>query len=76
MTKRLADMKGGMRGTIVALEGGRGLQNHLRTRGLAEGKMAEVVASLPHGPMVVRVGATQVALGRGMAARVLVEVDE
>jgi len=67
-------MRAGMRGRVVALEGGHGFQTQVRTRGLVEGKTVEVVTRLPRGPVVVRVGATQVALGRGMAARVLVEV--
>ncbi len=74
MIKSLLEMTPGMRGTVVALKGGHGFQTQVRARGLLEGKVVEVVTRLPRGPIVVRVGETEIALGRGMAMRVLVEV--
>jgi len=69
----LLEMRPGDTGVVVGLGGGRGFQNMLRSRGLVEGKEVQVVARLPGGPVVIRMGATEVAIGRGMAGRIWVE---
>ncbi|MCD6248241.1 MAG: ferrous iron transport protein A [Hadesarchaea archaeon] len=73
---RLIDLKPGVAARVLRLEGGRGFQRHLRTRGIREGKRISLLTKQPGGPLVVRVDNTQLAIGRGMANRVIVEVGK
>jgi ferrous iron transport protein A len=73
MEKPLTELKLGEEGTIVAVQGGRGMQVRLRNMGLVEGQVIRKVSALAWGgPVVVVVKRTQVAIGRGMARRILV----
>lgn len=74
MEVRLTDLRPGVAARVVRLEGGRGFQRQLRTRGIREGKKIELLTRQPRGPLVVRLGGTQITIGRGMARRVVVEV--
>jgi ferrous iron transport protein A len=56
---------------IVAIEGGRGLRQRLYLRGLFEGKVIRVVSN--YGPVTVEVDRSVVAIGRGMAQKILIE---
>lgn len=56
---------------IMAVEGGRGLRQKLFLRGLFEGKVVRVVSS--YGPVTVEVDRSVVAIGRGMAQKIVVE---
>ena len=76
MPVTLDQMKKGSRGRIVSVLGGRGVAVKLSAQGLNPGMKVEKVSALRGGPVVVRVGRTQVALGLGLARKVLVEVDE
>jgi ferrous iron transport protein A len=58
---------------IVALQGGRGFQARLRALGLAEGQRIRKLSGVGFGgPVIVSVNRAQVAIGRGMARRVIV----
>jgi ferrous iron transport protein A len=73
MTSLLTDLGVGQEGTIVALQGGRGMQCRLRGMGLSEGQRVRKLSGLAlGGPIVVRVNRAQVAIGRGMARRIVV----
>lgn len=64
----------GERARIVALEHGGGRRHRFRTMGMMEGKIVEIVATQPaRGPVVINVEGTQIAIGRGMARRILIE---
>jgi len=56
--------------TIVAIEGGRGLRQRLHLRGLFQGKVLRVISSC--GPVTVEVDRNVVAIGRGMAHKIMV----
>jgi Fe2+ transport system protein FeoA len=43
---------------------------------MGEGASIECVLTLPGGPVVLRVGRQEIAVGRGLARRVLVDVTE
>jgi ferrous iron transport protein A len=76
MDKCLTDLGKGEPGLIVALQGGRGLQNRLRQLGLVEGQLIRKVSVFAWGgPVVVLVNRAQVAIGQGMARRILVRVS-
>jgi len=66
----LVELRSGERGVIVDFVGpGRG---RLYAMGLAPGAIVRVLENYPRGPVIVEVGGTRLALGRGMAAKVLV----
>jgi ferrous iron transport protein A len=74
LTVSLDVMKKGARGRIVNIVGGRGALVRLSAQGLVPGMVVEKTGELRGGPVLVKVRGAQVALGRGLAKRVLVEV--
>lgn len=73
----LTQMEQGQSGRVVEIRGGIGLRNRLDTMGLRIGKpVAKVSNSFLRGPVTVNVNTTQLSLGHGMAAKVIVEVEE
>ena len=72
----LAEMKAGQKGTIVQVEGGHGVTHRLASMGIRPGKMVTKVSSmLMRGPVTVKIDNSQIALGRGMANKIYVELD-
>jgi ferrous iron transport protein A len=72
----LIDMKAGQRGEIVQILGGRGMVRRLWVLGVVPGKKVEKVSSLlANGPVVIRLGQQEIALGRGVAQKILVKVN-
>lgn len=64
------------RGRVEAIDGGRGVRAHLNTLGIHVGDDVVVVERAPfHGPVLVEVHGTRVALGRGIASKVRVRTD-
>lgn len=73
MEKYLTDLNPGEEGIITDLEGGRGMQSRLRSLGLIEGQRIRKISALVWGgPVVVLVNRAQIAIGRGMARKILV----
>jgi ferrous iron transport protein A len=73
----LAEMKTGQTGTVVGVLGGRGLIQRLDALGIRPGKkVTKVSSTLFRGPVMLRVNSTQVAVGFGMARKIVVEVDK
>lgn len=72
MSVELARMPPGSKARIVAVYGGPGLQRRLMEMGLVPGSLVEVVNN-NRGPIIVRVRGVLIAIGRGMASRILVE---
>ena len=73
----LAEMRTGQTGTVVGVLGGRGLIQRLDALGIRSGKkVTKVSSTLFRGPVMLRVNSTQVAVGFGMARKILVEVDK
>ena len=72
----LAEMERGQEGTVVEVRGGHGFVRRLDPMGVRPGTRL-VKASGPYmrGPVTVRVGNAQIALGFGMARKVIVEVE-
>jgi len=70
----LTRMRKGERGKIVDIQGGWGLLRKMETLGIKQGtEIVKVSSQLMRGPITIRVGNTQVAIGFGMARRVIVE---
>jgi len=69
-------MQSGQSGRIVEIRGGHGLVNRLDALGVRPGKKVTKVSSmLMRGPVTMQVGNTQVAVGFGMAGRIIVNLD-
>ena len=73
----LAEMKTGQTGTVVGVLGGHGLIQRLDALGIRPGKkVTKLSSTLFRGPVMLRVNNTQVAVGFGMATKIVVEVDK
>lgn len=72
----LCHMLAGQAGTVVEIGGGQGLVRRLSAMGIRPGSRITKVSSMfMRGPVTLRVGQTQLAVGFGMARRILVELD-
>ena len=72
----LRQMQSGQSGKVVEIHGGYGLANRLNALGIRPGKRITKVSSmLMRGPVTIQSGNTQVAVGFGMANRVMIELD-
>lgn len=72
----LTKMEAGQNGIIVGVSGGHGMVRRLEALGIRPGKkITKVSTMLFRGPVTVRVDNSQVAIGFGMASRVMVEVN-
>ena len=72
---RLIDVEKGAQVRITSFEGGHAYMVKLNRFGLYPGDLARVVRYAPFGgPVLLEVRGMQIALGRGIAARILVEV--
>jgi ferrous iron transport protein A len=77
MKKSVSEMKKGEQGSVLELLGGRMFQNRLENMGIRRGKrLYRVSAQLMGGPVIVSVDGRQTAMGRNMAAKVIVNTNE
>lgn len=72
----LTRMQPGQTGRVVDIQGGFGLVNRLSALGIMPGKRITKISSMiARGPVTVEVDRSQVAIGYGMANRILVQLD-
>jgi len=72
----VARMGSGQTGTVVQITGGKGLSQRLQALGVRPGKKITKVSSMfGHGPVTVQVDNTQIAIGFGMADKIIIEID-
>ncbi len=72
----LAQVRAGQTGTVVQIQGGHGLVSRLSALGIRPGKKITKISSmLMRGPITIQVDRAQVAIGFGMAKKILVELD-
>jgi len=69
---RLCDVATDAYATVVRIEGGRGFVARMSALGFTPGAELMVRSNPGHGPLIVSIMDTQIALGRGQAAHVLV----
>jgi ferrous iron transport protein A len=73
----LAEMKTGQTGIVVEVLGGHGLIRRLDALGIRPGrKVTKLSSALFRGPVMLRVNSTQVAVGFGMARKIIVEAEK
>jgi ferrous iron transport protein A len=72
--RSLDEIAPGQRAVIVALSGGREFQSRLTNMGLRVGQDVRLICGGNHetGPALIAAGETRLALGRGMARKILV----
>jgi ferrous iron transport protein A len=76
-SKSLVEMGMGQEGAVVEVQGGLGLTRRLDAMGIRPGvRLAKTSGPYLRGPVTVRVGNAQLALGFGMAGKVVVETEE
>jgi ferrous iron transport protein A len=72
----LTKMQRGQNGRVLQVGGGRGLTNRLAALGIMPGKRITKISSmLMRGPVTIEVDRVQVAIGFGMASRIIIELD-
>ena len=77
----LTALKAGEAGTVTSIKArhgrGRVFEKRLMDMGLTPGARVSVVKSAPfHGPLEILVRGSRLALGRGMAERIFVEIEK
>ena len=76
MVVNLTDVKSGRRVRVVRIRGGLGIRQRLSCLGIHIGDIILLQKSgFMRGPILVNIHGNQVALGRGVASKVLVEVE-
>ena len=77
MSINLTQLKEGETGEITGIQGGYGLTKRLDSLGIKVGsKIIKVSSQYMKGPIVLQVNNTQVAIGYGMARKILLEEKE
>ena len=72
----LVEMRRGLKGTVLQIKGGHGLVNRLNALGILPGKkVTKVSAMLMKGPVTIEVDRVQLAIGFGMAKKIIVKPD-
>jgi ferrous iron transport protein A len=72
----LAQLKDGQSSTVTEIQGGRRMTDRLNALGIIPGKkITKTSAMLMRGPVTVEVDRVEVAIGFGMASRVVVKPD-
>ena len=75
-TTTLTNLEKGQRATVLQIKGGHGLVNRLNALGILPGKkITKVSAMLMKGPVTVEVDRAQLAIGHGMASKIIVAPD-
>ena len=73
--RTLSKMETGQSGVVVQIHGGRGLINRLGDLGIRPGQRITKISSMfMRGPVTIQVGTAQLAIGFGMANRIMVEL--
>jgi ferrous iron transport protein A len=69
----LDELVRGEHGTVLSFIDGRMVTNRLASLGFTPGVVVDMTQNYGHGPLIVTVRGTRVALGRGEAAKIFVQ---
>lgn len=75
-TKSLLQLQVGEKGIIAQIKGGQGACKRLNELGLVPGVEIEIANKVTSGPVMIRVKGSKLALGRGLARKVEVLIEE
>jgi ferrous iron transport protein A len=72
--KDLTQIKEGQAVKVVEINGGRQFQKKIDAIGLRVGsKIVKLSAQMLNGPVTIKIGSTKLAIGHGMAKKILVD---
>ena len=72
----LLELKKGKKAHVIGCDGGRGISNKLNAMGVRPGKEIKKISdTFIGGPITIKVGNSNIAIGRGMASRIYLEVS-
>lgn len=75
--RKLSEIENGKTCKVVECMGGLGMMNKLDSLGIRLGKEIVIInGSFLGGPSTVMAGSTRIAIGKNMAKKIVVEVDE
>ncbi|MBN2332946.1 MAG: ferrous iron transport protein A [Deltaproteobacteria bacterium] len=70
----LAELESGKQARVTDFTGGPGMTKKLENLGLLRGRIVKKISNNPfRGPVVVRIDQLELAIGHGMATRIMVE---
>ncbi len=69
---KLTDLQPGETGTVSQVNCGHGAERKLSSRGIKKGCRVKMVSG-SRGPVVIKCGGSQMAIGRGMARKIEIE---
>ncbi len=72
MTKSLAELRAGEKRIVVGLAGGNEFQQRITSLGIYVGCEIEIIGGCSEGGMLVAVGDSRIALGCGMAQKIII----
>lgn len=73
----MSGMQAGQSGRVMRIDGGMGLLSRLSAMGIRPGrKITKLSSMLMRGPVTVQAGSTRLAIGFGMASRIIVELEQ
>lgn len=75
--KTLTDLRSGEGGRIAQINGGHGMVSRLAALGIRPGRrITKLNSGFMRGPVTIEIDRAQIAIGFGMAKRILVEVED
>lgn len=76
LEKRLIDLQNGEEAIVIGAEGGYDFINRLELIGIRKDKPIKKISSIMfHGPITVQIDNMQIAIGHGMAKKIIVRKD-
>ena len=77
METTLAEMPAGKAGVVARVTGRGGFTHHLESLGIRPGKLLTKINSVfMRGPVIVEVDRARVAVGHGMARKIIVSLED
>lgn len=70
----LSEVASGEKVLVEHLDGGKAFRTRMAAMGIAQGREALVIQNYYKGPMIIQIGDTRIAVGRGEAQKILVKI--
>jgi len=76
MIKKITELNSKESAKVISIEGGRNFKEKLNTLGIRKNiKIKKVSDSFLKGPIVIKINLMEIAIGWGMASKILVQTD-
>ncbi len=77
MEVKLTQLKAKQTGRVLSVQGGSGSLRNLENIGLRPQKTIKKISQqFAKGPVIVQIGTTEIAIGHGLAEKILVETED